>query len=83
MPALWRLLVGVGSVGTRCWIGLMLGRDSNDPLFLQVKEADKPVLSRFAGPSRYKSQGERVVAGQRALASAVSSGRITADRAAC
>ena len=62
-----RKVVGVGSVGTRCWIGLMLGRDSNDPLFLQVKEAGKSALSRFAGPSRYKSQDERVVVGQRLM----------------
>jgi len=45
----------------------MLGRDNNDPLFLQVKEADKSVLSRFAGASRYKNQGERVVVGQRQM----------------
>jgi len=62
-----RKVVGVGSVGTRCWIALMLGRDNNDPLFLQVKEADKSVLSRFAGASRYKNQGERVVVGQRQM----------------
>ena len=46
-----RKVVGVGSVGTRCWIVLMLGRDETDPLFLQVKEAEASVLSRFAGAS--------------------------------
>jgi uncharacterized protein (DUF2252 family) len=62
-----RKVVGVGSVGTRCWIILLLGRDDSDPLFLQVKEAEASVLSRFAGASRYKNQGERVVAGQRLM----------------
>ncbi|HTS98142.1 MAG TPA: DUF2252 domain-containing protein, partial [Streptosporangiaceae bacterium] len=47
-----RKVVGVGSVGTRCWIVLMLGRDTADPLFLQVKEAEASVLSRFAGASK-------------------------------
>jgi len=59
-----RKVVGVGSVGTRCWIILMLGRDESDPLFLQVKEADKSVLAAFAGASKYTDQGHRVVAGQ-------------------
>jgi uncharacterized protein (DUF2252 family) len=62
-----RKVVGVGSVGTRCWILLMLGRDSSDPLFLQVKEAERSVLSRFVGASRYTNQGQRVVAGQRLM----------------
>jgi uncharacterized protein (DUF2252 family) len=62
-----RKVVGVGSVGTRCWIVLMLGRDAGDPLFLQVKEADKSVLSAFAGVSKYANQGQRVVAGQRLM----------------
>jgi hypothetical protein len=62
-----RKVVGVGSVGTRCWIVLMLGRDESDPLFLQVKEADASVLSRFVGASRYKNMGQRVVAGQRLM----------------
>jgi uncharacterized protein (DUF2252 family) len=62
-----RKVVGVGSVGTRCWIVLMLGRDESDPLFLQVKEAEKSVLSRFAGASKYANQGQRVVAGQRLM----------------
>ena len=62
-----RKVVGVGSVGTRCWIVLMLGRDESDPLFLQVKEAETSVLSRFAGASKYANQGQRVVAGQRLM----------------
>jgi len=62
-----RKVVGVGSVGTRCWIALMLGRDTNDPLFLQVKEAEASVLSRFVGASKYTNQGQRVVAGQRLM----------------
>jgi uncharacterized protein (DUF2252 family) len=62
-----RKVVGVGSVGTRCWVVLMLGRDSGDPLFLQVKEAERSVLSRFAGASKHANQGQRVVAGQRLM----------------
>jgi uncharacterized protein (DUF2252 family) len=62
-----RKVVGVGSVGTRCWIMLMLGRDDSDPLFLQVKEAEESVLSRFVGASKYANQGQRVVAGQRLM----------------
>jgi uncharacterized protein (DUF2252 family) len=62
-----RKVVGVGSVGTRCWIILMLGRDESDPLFLQVKEAQTSVLSRFVGASKYTNQGQRVVAGQRLM----------------
>jgi len=62
-----RKVVGVGSVGTRCWIVLMLGRDESDPLFLQVKEAETSVLSRFVGASKYANQGQRVVAGQRLM----------------
>jgi uncharacterized protein (DUF2252 family) len=62
-----RKVVGVGSVGTRCWIVLMLGHDESDPLFLQVKEAEASVLSRFVGASKYKNQGQRVVAGQRLM----------------
>jgi uncharacterized protein (DUF2252 family) len=65
-----RKIVGVGSVGTRCWIILMLGRDDTDPLFLQVKEAEESVLARFAGASRYDNQGERVVNGQRLMQAA-------------
>ncbi len=63
-------VVGVGSVGTRCWIMLFTGRDDNDPLFLQVKEAQPSVLSRFVGASRYANQGQRVVAGQRLMQAA-------------
>jgi uncharacterized protein (DUF2252 family) len=62
-----RKVVGVGSVGTRCWIVLMLGRDEADPLFLQVKEAEASVLSRFVGTSKHANQGQRVVAGQRLM----------------
>ncbi len=62
-----RKVVGVGSVGTRCWIVLMLGRDDSDPLFLQVKEAEASVLSRFVGASKFANQGQRVVAGQRLM----------------
>jgi len=60
-------VVGVGSVGTRCWIVLMLGRDDTDPLFLQVKEAQDSVLCEYAFASRYNNQGERVVNGQRLM----------------
>ncbi|MFH9694244.1 DUF2252 domain-containing protein [Streptomyces globisporus] len=62
-----RKVVGVGSVGTRCWIILMLGRDDEDPLFLQAKEADESVLAPHVGGSAYSTQGERVVAGQRLM----------------
>ncbi|MER5383849.1 DUF2252 domain-containing protein [Streptomyces sp. NPDC002688] len=62
-----RKVVGVGSVGTRCWIILLLGRDDADPLLLQAKEADESVLAPFAGASEYRTQGERVVAGQRLM----------------
>ncbi|WP_371675395.1 DUF2252 domain-containing protein [Streptomyces sp. NBC_01276] len=62
-----RKVVGVGSVGTRCWIILLLGRDGGDPLFLQAKEADSSVLAEHLGASLYRNQGERVVAGQRLM----------------
>jgi uncharacterized protein (DUF2252 family) len=65
-----RKVVGVGSVGTRCWIVLMLGRDTSDPLFLQVKEAERSVLEDFAGGSKYANHGQRVVAGQRLMQAA-------------
>jgi uncharacterized protein (DUF2252 family) len=65
-----RKVVGVGSVGTRCWIILMLGRDERDPLLLQVKEASESVLAEYVGPSRYDHQGQRVVAGQRMMQAA-------------
>jgi uncharacterized protein (DUF2252 family) len=63
-------MVGVGSVGTRCYIMLLRGRDENDPLFLQVKEAQASVLERFLGTSSYRHHGERVVAGQRLMQAA-------------
>ncbi len=59
-----RKVVGVGSVGTRAWIVLLLGRDDTDPLFLQVKEAQASVLSAFSGAPQTISNGERVVNGQ-------------------
>jgi uncharacterized protein (DUF2252 family) len=59
-----RKVVGVGSVGTRAWVVLMLGSDGQDPLLLQAKEAQTSVLAEFAGKSRFANQGERVVAGQ-------------------
>jgi uncharacterized protein (DUF2252 family) len=59
-----RKVVGVGSVGTRAWIILLLGRDDGDPLFIQAKEAQPSVLESFTGASRFKSHGQRVVAGQ-------------------
>jgi uncharacterized protein (DUF2252 family) len=62
-----RKVVGVGSVGTRCWIVLLLGRDDQDPLLLQIKEADHSVLAPYAGASAYPNQGRRVVAGQRLM----------------
>jgi uncharacterized protein (DUF2252 family) len=63
-------MVGVGSVGTRCYIMLMLGRDHDDPLFLQVKEAEASVLERFLPKSTFSHHGERVVAGQRLMQAA-------------
>jgi uncharacterized protein (DUF2252 family) len=65
-----RKVVGVGSVGTRCWIVLLLGRDDNDPLLLQVKEAGASVLAEHVGSSDYANQGQRVVAGQRLMQAA-------------
>ena len=59
-----RKVVGVGSVGTRAWIVLMLGRDDTDPLFLQAKEAQASVLEDFVGHTDRRSHGERVVHGQ-------------------
>jgi hypothetical protein len=59
-----RKVVGVGSVGTRAWIALFLGRDGEDPLFLQMKEAEASVLEGFLGPSEFDNHGERVVTGQ-------------------
>jgi uncharacterized protein (DUF2252 family) len=65
-----RKVVGVGSVGTRVWIVLMAGRDAGDPLFLQCKEAGPSVLEPFAGKSRFKNHGRRVVEGQRLMQAA-------------
>lgn len=65
-----RKVVGVGSVGTRCWIVLMLGRDEGDPLFLQVKEAEPSALAAHLPRSRYRHQGRRVVEGQRLMQAA-------------
>jgi uncharacterized protein (DUF2252 family) len=62
-----RKVVGVGSVGTRCWVVLMQGRDENDPLLLQVKEAQPSVLARHLGQAATRDEGARVVAGQRIL----------------
>jgi uncharacterized protein (DUF2252 family) len=60
-----RKVVGVGSVGTRAWIMLLLGRDEQDPLFLQFKEAEASVLEPFLAPSEFDNHGRRVVEGQR------------------
>jgi hypothetical protein len=60
-------VVGVGSVGTRAWIALLLGRDGSDPLLLQMKEAQRCVLEGFLAPSGHANQGERVVVGQRLM----------------
>jgi uncharacterized protein (DUF2252 family) len=60
-------VVGVGSVGTQAWIALLLGRDRQDPLFLQVKEAQLSVLEEHLGKSAYSNHGARVVAGQRLM----------------
>ena len=65
-----RKVVGVGSVGTRAWIALLLGRDGEDPLFLQLKEAEASVLEEFLEPSEFKNHGERVVTGQRLMQAA-------------
>jgi uncharacterized protein (DUF2252 family) len=62
-----RKVVGVGSVGTRAWVVLMLGRDGQDPLFLQVKEAQRSVLEQHTAKSSFANQGERVVSGQRLI----------------
>jgi uncharacterized protein (DUF2252 family) len=65
-----RKVVGVGSVGTRAWIMLMVGRDNDDPLFLQLKEAQPSVLEPFLGNSQYANHGQRVVEGQRLMQAA-------------
>lgn len=63
-------VVGVGSVGTRAWIVLLLGRDGSDPLFLQAKEAQRSVLEPYVGASPYDHPGRRVVEGQRLMQAA-------------
>jgi uncharacterized protein (DUF2252 family) len=65
-----RKVVGVGSVGARAWILLLVGRDNNDPLFLQFKEAQASVLEPFLGRSEYAQHGQRVVEGQRMMQAA-------------
>ncbi|NEG95947.1 DUF2252 domain-containing protein [Bifidobacterium sp. SMB2] len=62
-----RKVVGVGSVGTRVWVMLLSGRDVNDALVLQIKEAEESVLERFVGCSRFRTHGERVVQGQKVI----------------
>jgi uncharacterized protein (DUF2252 family) len=65
-----RKVVGVGSVGTRAWVVLLTGADDGDPLFLQAKEAEASVLEPYAGASRYRNHGRRVVEGQRLMQAA-------------
>ena len=65
-----RKVVGVGSVGTRAWILLFLGRQRQAPLFLQAKEAQASVLERFVGKSEHANHGQRVVEGQRLMQAA-------------
>jgi uncharacterized protein (DUF2252 family) len=65
-----RKVVGVGSVGTRAWIILMMGRDDEDPLFLQAKEAQHSVLEPFVNATRFSNQGRRVVEGQQLMQAA-------------
>jgi uncharacterized protein (DUF2252 family) len=65
-----RKVVGVGSVGTRAWVLLFTGADDRDPLILQAKEAEASVLEPYAGASRYRNHGRRVVEGQRLMQAA-------------
>ena len=65
-----RKVVGVGSVGTRAWVVLFMGRDSGDPLLLQLKEAQASVLAPYAGASTHETEGRRVVEGQRLIQAA-------------
>jgi uncharacterized protein (DUF2252 family) len=65
-----RKVVGVGSVGTRAWVLLLVGRDSDDPLLLQAKEAEASVLEEFVGKSQYTNHGQRAVAGQHLMQAA-------------
>jgi uncharacterized protein (DUF2252 family) len=62
-----RKVVGVGSVGTRCWVAAFVGRDRRDPLVLQIKEAEAAVGEAFLAKSAYAHQGQRVVEGQRLM----------------
>jgi uncharacterized protein (DUF2252 family) len=76
-----RKVVGVGSVGTRCWIILLLGRDEADPVILQAKEAGPSVLEEYLAPSGFDHHGQRVVEGQRLMqaASDIMLGWVTVD----
>ena len=65
-----RKVVGVGSVGTRAWIALFVGRDNQDPLILQIKEAQASVLEPFIAASKFANHGQRVVEGQRLMQAA-------------
>jgi len=65
-----RKVVGVGSVGTRCWLALFVGGDNDDPLFLQIKQAEASVLERFTSKSTLNNHGQRVVEGQRIMQAA-------------
>ena len=65
-----RKVVGVGSVGMRAWIALFVGRDNDDPLILQVKQAQASVLEPFLGKSKFRNHGHRVVEGQRLMQAA-------------
>ncbi|MFI9121147.1 DUF2252 domain-containing protein [Streptomyces bikiniensis] len=65
-----RKVVGVGSVGTRCFVLLLEGRDEGDPLILQIKEAGPSVLEEYLAPTAYPHQGQRVVCGQRLIQAA-------------
>lgn len=65
-----RKVVGVGSVGTRCWVALFLGRDDDDPILLQVKQAEESVVGRALDWHKYQHQGQRVVEGQELMQAA-------------
>lgn len=65
-----RKVVGVGSVGTRAWVVLMMGARDDDPLVLQLKEAQPSVLAPYVGGTTYESEGHRVVEGQRLMQAA-------------
>jgi uncharacterized protein (DUF2252 family) len=65
-----RKVVGVGSVGTRCYLVLLMDHDGRTPLFLQLKEANEAVTAPYAGPSEFRHEGQRVVVGQRLMQAA-------------